>query len=775
MGSQVAAQTGGILQVRCMNMDLSKFLRTFSIAGVALSIMTTGSGIRPGIVQAAEAVPELVINEINWAGSPEGETDQWVEIYNPTDGDINLATQSYRLDISQSGAEVNSVDLNSGTIRKHGYYLLASLSPAGSSLKFGPDKYMKFSLPAKGMFELRRQIDETSWAMVDRAGNGTDAMVAGSVEPFASMERANLAVDGGQPAAWRTSTTVGTGLLASSKPQYGTPQRSTDVNGDPVISNPLVSVPTGLSISPDSPTTSLTPTVKGHVEEDGIVTPVTDVEVTYQSLTVPANVRTFTVPVKHGEEYKARFESTAALTKYDMYQVYVVALDKDGNRSARQLVPVAGSVQNVYVINRPEVPVLTNPVLDAYPAITNQPTVTLTGTAGIGNIVVSINGEMVMRQTLAETQQFSLTVGLMRDKLNVIEVRAYDPVSLRSSEAAVASIVQDSLAPVLDKDLLSLASNRPGVADTVTGKAGAVTDTNSATVSVYSDEAKTKLVGSAAVKADGSFDAIEIGDNAHAILYVVSNDAAGNASEVVTLENPVVFTVAGGIPASLVASSATSLTVSWTPVPGAVGYHVKYRSVGGEFGTVENLCFNAATCSYKYLIDGLKGGVQYVVALSAVDMYGNESMFTETTFTTPAVAVSTASYTGIGGEGATASVATTTSTAPNATGRVTRTTTTTPTPTPTITGTPTPTPEKGEVKSAQDDKSSRNWTPWIILAILVGLAILATTGYFYWFGGEAGEEAIKSAQAERDAEAAKSTKKETPPPAEDKKPKGKRW
>jgi hypothetical protein len=64
-----------------------------------------------------------------------------------------------------------------------------------------------------------------------------------------------------------------------------------------------------------------------------------------------------------------------------------------------------------------------------------------------------------------------------------------------------------------------------------------------------------------------------------------------------------------------------------------------------------------------------------------------------------------------------------------------------PTPTPTSTASPTPSasPEAGQVAGAATT-NSHNYTPWIILAILIALAILATAGYFYWFGGEITEE-----------------------------------
>ena len=54
-------------------------------------------------------------------------------------------------------------------------------------------------------------------------------------------------------------------------------------------------------------------------------------------------------------------------------------------------------------------------------------------------------------------------------------------------------------------------------------------------------------------------------------------------------------------------------------------------------------------------------------------------------------------------------------------------------------------PEVGQIKgeeTAATEEEDINWTPWIILFVLIVLAGAATGGYFYWFGNE--EEEIVS-------------------------------
>ena len=74
----------------------------------------------------------------------------------------------------------------------------------------------------------------------------------------------------------------------------------------------------------------------------------------------------------------------------------------------------------------------------------------------------------------------------------------------------------------------------------------------------------------------------------------------------------------------------------------------------------------------------------------------------------------------------------------------------------------------GDENADAEEEEDINWTPWIILFILIVLAGAATGGYFYWFSGE---EEIEEATEVKEKKPAKATpKKETPAP---KKPR--RW
>ncbi|RNB61581.1 hypothetical protein EDM57_00390 [Brevibacillus gelatini] len=100
--------------------------------------------------------------------------------------------------------------------------------------------------------------------------------------------------------------------------------------------------------------------------------------------------------------------------------------------------------------------------------------------------------------------------------------------SLNLAPLSLKVIVSDDVAPTVAAGKISITDNTTPAVDTIAGAAGAVTDGTK--VSVYSDAALTTLVGTATVKADGSFDAIDLADKATGTVdyYVVAEDAAGN-------------------------------------------------------------------------------------------------------------------------------------------------------------------------------------------------------------------------------------------------------
>ncbi|MEI6477590.1 MAG: lamin tail domain-containing protein [bacterium] len=659
-----------------------------------------------GLPAAAHAsASSLVINEVNWAGSSVSANDQWVELYNPGPA-VDFSLHPYT--ISVDGTDL--VTLTSGAVLSHGEYIVSRLGAAQSTQLLVIGKVdSALVLPH---VDLQLQLKDENGDVVDTAGDGTGSPLAGSdgmtgVKVVSSMSRVAGTTDGTKASSWYTPATVGK-YIDNGVIQYGTP--GTD--------NLEVAAPGQLALDPHPAANQ--PTITGTIipavgqAMPGLVqvrfTRVSDGTVTGVNGFVNATTGNFSV-IYPGVMGPA------------LYRITVTSLDITPNagRSATVEVPIAGSPQNLYLVNPASVTVSV-PTLDAYPTLTNQTTVTLTGTVDAGTaLVISVNGTEYGTTPIAAGQTtFSRTVTLLTDQVNQIEVRAQDS-AFNVSAPAIATITQDSMAPkAVVAGLVKVSTNAPGTQDSVQGMAGAA-EAN-AFVDVYADASLTTKIATGSVAANGSFGPILVGDNTNTTLYLVVRDAAGNVSPATLFENPVAFATQTITMSITVGSiTGTQATVSWTPISGAAAYRIKYKPEGGSFSSPMTVCAGVATCQ-STTINGLSPLTSYVVAVAAVDAAGNESNYTEKTFVTgPPANVG-------GGSGPLPGL--TVATKSSGTSVKTPVTVVTPSPAPTVSPT-----EQGEVKS-ENTTSSTNWTPWIILAILIALAVLATAGYFYWFGGE---------------------------------------
>ncbi|MCX6809085.1 MAG: Ig-like domain-containing protein [Candidatus Berkelbacteria bacterium] len=82
---------------------------------------------------------------------------------------------------------------------------------------------------------------------------------------------------------------------------------------------------------------------------------------------------------------------------------------------------------------------------------------------------------------------------------------------------------------------------------------------------------------------------------------------------------------------------------------------------------------------------------------------------------------------------------------------------------------------KGAETTAADTSDSKNWTPWIILFILIVLAGAATGGYFYWFAGKDDDEEDKKEKEAKKIEPKVEVAAPAPVTVTKKRKKSKRW
>lgn len=719
---------------------------------------------------AAGNQPDVVINEIEYGGSVTDPADTYVELHNTTTSAIVL--DGYTL-WSTSAQLVNL----HGTLPASGYFILSHNAAVNSSLVASDQVDAGLVISSTNAALVLR---DSTGTVIDQA-NGSDgkALAGSGTGVIASEERLSTQfayTHGTDAAAWFTAQTHGVGLKDSVK-QYGTPDAG----------NLEVGAPVNLTISPASPTTNTLPTVFGMASTPSTMpSPATQAVVSF-------------VPVEGGTA--ATTTGSVAINQFfatpltplvpGSYRVWVVLKDAAGNTSPSVEVQISNSAQNLYIIQANST-VVPKPQLDpTNPTLVNTPTVTLTGTVtqpGVA-LVFSVNGDNVGTSTLTSAQTtFSLTVQLDKDATNTIEVRAQNAAG-DTSDPAIATVTQDSTAPApLVTTLVHTVQSAAGVEDSISGDSGSAEPNG--TVEFYTDAALTQLLVKGTVTATGGFGPLNIGAQKYPVVYGVVRDLAGNesAANARSFTNGVVFTAPISMTLTASGITQTQATIGWQAVPGAVTYLFKYRTGTGSYSALLDVCAGVSVCPTQRTLINLQASTTYTVAMAAVDRFGNVSNYTEQSFTTLAMAAVGGSSSGVITPIPTPTptpVATSTpapTPVPVAKKAVTQTTVI---PAPVVTPTPTPTPtptEAGQVQSAKT-ATTHNYTPWIILAILVALAILATAGYFYWFGGEEEGVAVETNQrpipplTDKTKETSMSAKKEdVEAPPKEKRPKDeKRW
>lgn len=322
--------------------------------------------------------------------------------------------------------------------------------------------------------------------------------------------------------------------------------------------------------------------------------------------------------------------------------------------------------------------------------------------------------------------------------------------------------IYDATAPKqISRDSIVLEQKAPGNQDAIYCLPGSVDD-SSTKVIAYSDSALKQTIFESlvyGVNGQKRCGAYGIGDNQYATIYIVAYDSAGNASLATQVDNN--FSIAAA-PINLKEEriSDSSVLLTWDSPVGEAGYRIRYRKVGettfSDFIELQS-SLNSAT------ITGLNPLSSYEFSVTTKDYHGDESLASIVSFSSKSQVV--------------ASTQTTTTTQPTEKSAEKTDTTTKPTNKPDIKNEDTTTKDTskdttkdstkdsikdepttkdetkdtskatnttakddnkvGDVKgtSSDDSTTSRNWTPWIVLAILIILAGAATGGYFYWFGG----------------------------------------
>jgi len=159
---------------------------------ILVAILSVGFFLFGGAEE--EWTPTIVINEVAWSGTPASYADEWIELYNTTDVEVDLSGWTLTwgegdVTIYFSEAKGNTKEIRRFTIPAHGFYLLertddntisdieADLIYKGALDNAGELLILK---DAEGNLIDTANIDGAEWP----AGTGRDGE-----PPYASMER----------------------------------------------------------------------------------------------------------------------------------------------------------------------------------------------------------------------------------------------------------------------------------------------------------------------------------------------------------------------------------------------------------------------------------------------------------------------------------------------------------------------------------------------------------------------------------------------------------
>jgi signal peptidase len=163
----------------------------------------------------------IVINEINWSGSNGDGNDEWIELCNTTNSQVDLTNWVVENLGTGSGPGAN-ITIPSGIIPPNGFFIISSNTQANSKINIAPDLINTgLSLNNGGeQLILKNDIGST----IDTA-NITGAWYAGSNStPKKTMERKSPVGDGIILTNWQTATTHTNMDASSLTDEFATPK-----------------------------------------------------------------------------------------------------------------------------------------------------------------------------------------------------------------------------------------------------------------------------------------------------------------------------------------------------------------------------------------------------------------------------------------------------------------------------------------------------------------------------------------------------------------------
>ncbi len=190
-----------------------------------------GSERGSNVVHAA--APAVIINEVMWAGSTVSTSDEWIELYNPTDNNVDIS--GWLLEHA-AGSSLPGLTLPANsTIGPHGYFIISNFAKDHASNAFKVDvDWVTSSISLLNTNNGNLILKNSNGEVIDQA-SGTPWLAGESASATKkSMERGVEAPDGLVATSWHTAT------ASADTKNFGTPRAANSV--PPVNAAPVPAI-----------------------------------------------------------------------------------------------------------------------------------------------------------------------------------------------------------------------------------------------------------------------------------------------------------------------------------------------------------------------------------------------------------------------------------------------------------------------------------------------------------------------------------------------------
>lgn len=154
------------------------------------------------IVAEGEEVPPVIINEIMWSGTSLSANDEFLELYNTTNYDIDLSEWKIKGAAASGGSLILPA---SSTIPALGFFVVANYLPDNDKSALAQEADFTASSISLANSDAEYQLLDPENTVIDLADDGSGAPFFGDNEIKASMARKPGCWDGGLEECWFSS------------------------------------------------------------------------------------------------------------------------------------------------------------------------------------------------------------------------------------------------------------------------------------------------------------------------------------------------------------------------------------------------------------------------------------------------------------------------------------------------------------------------------------------------------------------------------------------